>query len=111
MIDYDISNTTLYSAEAFNKLMKSIGAENKFQKLDPQEVWLTTSEVYNALSAEITIQNDNFIVVPQYMLPKETHTVLFSDNLHAPNRAERRKKQKEERRSKKNGTKKISRTI
>ena len=101
MIDYDTCDTTLYSAEAFNKLMESIGAANKFQKHDPQKIWLTTSEVHNALYAEFTIHHDNLVVVPQYILPTGSCSVVLEENSHVPNRAERRKKQKEEKRKKK----------
>lgn len=99
MIDYDICDTTLYSAETFNKLMDSIGKANKFQNYDSNQVWITTSEVRNVLSTEFTIQDNKIIVAPQYILPTGEHTViLFDENTHIPNRAERRKKQKEARR-------------
>lgn len=97
MIDYDICTNTLYSIDAFNKLMEPIGATKKFE---PQKVWLTTSEVWNGLSTEFTIKDNNIMVVPQYILPVGEHTVVLSDNLHTPNRSERRKKQKEERKRK-----------
>lgn len=97
MIDYDICDNTLYSIEAFNNLMESIGAAKKFES---QKVWLTTSEVWNGLSTEFTIKDNNIMVAPHYILPAGEHTVVLSDSLHTPNRAERRKKQKEERKRK-----------
>lgn len=101
MIDYDISGTTLYSAEAFNQLMESIGAVNKFKKPNLQKIWLTTSEVHNALLAEFAMHNDDFVVAPQYILPAGADAVMMDENVRVKNRAERRKQQREERRKSK----------
>lgn len=102
MIDYDLYTPSKFSEAAFEDLMKLIKSSNKFPKYESQKVWLTTSNVQDALLKEYATNNSQFIIAPRYILPTGADAVMLSDNTHIPNRAERRKKQKEEcRRNKK----------
>lgn len=94
MIDYDLYTLSKFSEAAFEDLMKLI----KSSKYEPQKVWLTTSNAQNALLKEYIVSNSQFVMAPQYILPTGVDAVELSDNQYTPNRAERRKKQKEERR-------------
>lgn len=94
MIDYDLYTPSKFSEAAFEDLMKLIESS----KYGPQKVWLTTSNVQDALLKEYVTNNSQFIIAPQYILPTGADAIELSDNQYTPNRAERRKKQKEERR-------------
>lgn len=89
-----------FNTDAFDALMDHIEASQKIKKMDLRKSWITTSNVYDALFTEFTIKDKNIMVAPHYILPAGEHTVVLSDSLHTPNRAERRKKQKEERKRK-----------
>jgi hypothetical protein len=98
MVDYDICLQDKFSKEAFEKLFESIKSANTFQKCNSQKVWLTTANVWDALSKEFIMQNNQFVIVPEYTLPTGVDGVMLLGNPHMLNRAERRRKQKEERR-------------
>lgn len=98
MIDYDLYAPSRFSEAAFEDLMKLIESSKKFPKYEPQKVWITTSNVWDALLKEYVINNSKFIITPQYILPTGADAVELSYNQYTPNRAERRKKQKEDRR-------------
>lgn len=95
MVDYDLYAPSKFSEAAFEDLIKSV---NKLPKYEPQKVWITTSNVWDALLKEHVTNNSQFVIAPEYILPTGVDAVMLSENIHIPNRTERRKKQKEERR-------------
>lgn len=84
--------------DAIGDIDDFIKLAGKPQNNAPKKVWLTTSSVYDALTKDVTSQRSQFVIVPEGTFPEGVHAIELSDMQCAPNRAERRKRQREARR-------------
>lgn len=81
--------------DAFGDIDDFIKWFSKLQNNAPKKVWLTTSNVYDALMKDVTSQRSQFVIVPEGTFPEGVHTIELSETQCVPNRAERRKRQRE----------------
>lgn len=78
-----------------NDFIKSV---SKPQNNAPKKVYLTTSNVYDALIKDVSSERRQFVIVPEGTFHEGVHAIEISDVQYTPNRAERRKKQREAKR-------------
>lgn len=86
--------------DAFGDIDDLIKRFSKLQNNAPKKVWLTTSNVYDDLMKDVTSQRGQFVIVPEGTFPEGVHTIELSKAQCIPNRAERRKRQREARKEK-----------
>jgi hypothetical protein len=81
--------------DAIGDIDDFIKSASKLQNNAPKKVYLTTSSVYDALMKDVTFQRGQFVIVPEGTFPEGVHTIELSETQCVPNRAERRKRQRE----------------
>lgn len=86
--------------DAFGDIDDFIKSVSKLQNNEPKKVWLTTSNVYDDLMKDVASQRGQFVIVPEGTFPEGVHTIELSKAQCIPNRAERRKGQREAKKEK-----------